>query len=101
MYKLSALDMEDIGFAFTKGPTYCCANCGQVYPEDALQDVWCCGKGYYGDPYSFRGPVCNSCVDFLLEVEGSIKKVGTELHYKSIEELEDLFFLVERSVCHG
>ena len=101
MYKLSALDIEDIGFALVKGPTHHCNNCGQMYPEAALQDVWVTGKGFYGDPYSFRAPVCNACATYLLEVERSIKKVGTELHYKSIEELEDLFFLVERSVYNG
>ena len=101
MYKLSAIDLEDIGFALTKGPTHCCNNCGQMYPEGQLQDVWVRGKGFYGDTYGFRAPVCNSCATYLLEVERSIKKVGTELHFKSIEELEDLFFLVERSVNHA
>ena len=101
MYKLSAFEMEDIGFALTKGPTHYCAHCGQLFPEAALQDVWSRGKGFYGDTYSFRAAVCNTCVDHLLEVEGSIKKVGEELHYKSIEEMEDLFFLSKGSVCHA
>lgn len=101
MYKLSALDREDISFALVKGPTHYCAHCGQRYPEAALQDVWSRGKGFYGDPYSFRSPTCNTCVDFLLEVEGSIKKEKEELHYKSIEEMEDLFFLVGGGVCHA
>ena len=101
MYKLSALDVEDIGFALTKGPTHWCAHCGQMYPEAELQDVWSRGKGYYGDPYGFRAPVCNTCVDHLQFVEGSLKKVGEELHYKLIEELEDLFFLVVGGVCHA
>lgn len=95
MYKLSALDMEDIGFALVKGPTHHCNNCGQMYPEAALQDIWVSGKGYYGNTYSFRAPVCNTCVAHLLFVEGSIKKENGALHYKSIEELEDLFFLVK------
>ena len=95
MYKLSACDAEDIGFALTKGPTRWCAHCGQRYPEGQLQDVWSRGKGFYGDPYSFRAPVCNTCVDHLLCTEGSIKKEGKNLHYKSIEEMEDLFFLVK------
>lgn len=101
MYKLSALDIEDIGFALTKAPTHYCAHCGQRYPEADLQDVWSRGKGFYGDTYSFRAPTCNACATYLLEVERSIKKVGTELHYKSIGELEDLFFLAEGGVCHG
>ena len=101
MYKLSALDMEDIGFALTKGPTHYCAHCGQMYPEAALQEVWSCGKGFYGDPYSFRAPVCNTCVDHLLSVEGSIKKEKEKLHYKSFEEMEDLFFLMDGGVCHA
>ena len=95
MYKLSALDVEDIGFALTKGATHYCAHCGQMFAESALQDVWVRGKGVYGDPYSFRSPTCSACATYLLEVEGSIKKVGAELHFKSIEELEDLFFLVK------
>ena len=95
MYKLSAVELEDISFALIKGPTHYCAHCGQMYPEGQLQDVWSRGKGYYGDTYSFRAPVCNTCVDYLLFVEGSLKKVGEELHYKSIAELEDLFFLPE------
>ena len=95
MYKLSALDMEDIGFALTKGATHYCAHCGQMFAESALQDVWVRGKGAYGDPYSFRAPVCSACVDHLQFVEGSLKKVGEELRFKSIEELEDLFFLVK------
>ena len=74
MYKLSACEAEDIGFALVKGPTHHCNNCGQMYPEAALQDVWVRGKGVYGDPYSFRSPICNTCVDYLLEVEGSIKR---------------------------
>ena len=101
MYKLSALDMEDISFALVKGPTHYCAHCGQMYPEAALQDVWICGKGYYGDPYSFRVPVCNTCVDHLLFVEGSIKKEKEGLRFRSIGELEDLFFLVVGGVCHA
>ena len=101
MYKLSAIDLEDIGFALTKGPTHHCNNCGQMYPEAALQDVWSRGKGFYGDTYGFRAPVCNTCATYLLEVVGSIKKVGTELQYKSIEELEDLFFLSEGGVTHN
>ena len=101
MYKLSAFEMEVISFALVKGPTHYCAHCGQMYPEDALQDVWVRGKGFYGDPYGFRAPVCNTCVDFLLEVEGSIKKVEEELHFKSIEEMEDLFFLSKEGVCHA
>ena len=101
MYKLSAFEMEVISFALVKGPTHYCAHCGQMYPEAALQDVWVRGKGFYGDPYGFRAPVCNTCVDFLLEVEGSIKKVEEELHFKSIEEMEDLFFLSKEGVCHA
>ena len=100
MYKLSALEMEDIGFALTRGATHYCAHCGQMYPEGQLQDVWVRGKGFYGSPYSFRAPICSACADYLVEVEGSIKKVGASLQYKSIEELEDLFFLVG-SVNHG
>ena len=95
MYKLSAVEAEDIGFALTKGPTHCCAHCGQRYPEGQLQDVWSCGKGFYGNPYSFRAPVCNTCVDHLLFEEGSVKKEKGAFYYKSIEELEDLFFLLE------
>ena len=95
MYKLSAVDVEDISFALVKGPTHYCAHCGQMNPEAALHDVWSRGKGYYGDPYSFRAPVCSACVDHLQFVEGSLKKVGEELRFKSIEELEDLFFLVK------
>lgn len=100
MYKLSAFEIEDIGFALVKGPTHHCAHCGQMYPEVQLQDVWVTGKGYYGDTYSFRAPVCNTCVAHLLFVEGSVKKVGDALYYKSVEELEDLFFLPESGVCH-
>lgn len=95
MYKLSALDVEDISFALVKGPTHHCSNCGQMYPEGQLQDVWVRGKSFFGDTYSFRAPICNTCVDHLLYVEGSIKMEKGKLHYKSIEELEDLFFLVK------
>ena len=101
MYKLSDLDREDIGFALVKGPTHYCAHCGQLYPEATLQDVWTRGKGVYGNPYSFRAPVCNTCVDHLMFVEGSIKKEKGALYYKSIEEMEDLFFLPKGGVCHG
>ena len=101
MYKLSALEAEDISFALVKGATHPCAHCGQMYPEGQLQDVWSRGKGFYGDPYSFRAPVCNTCVDFLLSVEGSVKKDEVKLHYKSIEEMEDLFFLSEGGVAHN
>ena len=100
MYKLSALDIEDIGFTLVKGPTHYCAHCGQRFPETALQDVWVRGKGFYGNPYSFRAPVCNTCADHLLFTEGSIKKEGGTLYYKSYEELEDLFFLMDGGVCH-
>ena len=101
MYKLSAVELEDIGFALTQGATHYCHHCGQMFPEAALQDVWVRGKGFYGDPYSFRAPLCNTCVDYLLFTEGSIKKVEGELQYKSIEELEELFFLPEGDVCHA
>ena len=101
MYKLSAFDVEDISFALVKGATHYCAHCGQMYPEGQLQDVWVTGKGFYGDPYSFRNPVCNTCLDFLREVEGSVKAEKGALHYKSIDELEDLFFLSKEGVCHG
>ena len=67
MYKLSASDMEDICFALTKAPTHYCAHCGQRCPKGQLQDVWSRGKGFYGEPYSSRAPICNTCVDFLLE----------------------------------
>ena len=100
MYKLSAIDLEDIGFALTKGPTHCCNNCGQMYPEGQLQDVWSRGKGFYGGSYGFRAPVCNTCADFLLEVEGSIKKENGALYFKSITELEDLFFLPKGGMTH-
>ena len=93
MYKLSAWEVEEISFALAKGPTHHCAHCGQMYPEAALQDVWSRRKGVYGDTYSFRSPVCNSCIDFLLKVEGSIKKENGVFCFKSIDELEDLFFL--------
>ena len=95
MYKLSACDAEDIGFALTKGPTHWCAHCGQRYPKAAFQKVWSLGKGIDGGLYSFWVPVCNTCADHLLFVEGSIKKDEGKLHYKSIEEMEDLFFLSE------
>lgn len=101
MYKLSALETEEISFALTKGPTHWCAHCGQMYPEAALQDVWSCGKGFYGEPYSFRTPICNVCADFLKEVEGSIKKRNGELYFKSAEELEYLCFLSEGGVAHN
>lgn len=101
MYKLSAYDVEDIGFALVKGPTHYCSNCGQMFAEEALQDVWSRGKGFYGNPYSFRAPLCSACATYLLKIEGSIKRVGGELQYKSIEELEDLFFLPEGGVCHA
>ena len=100
MFKLSAVEMEDISFALVKGPTHYCQQCGQMYPEGQLQDVWSRGKGFYGNPYGFRAPVCNTCRDYLLFVEGSVKKIGKELQYKSYEEMEDLFFLPERGVCH-
>lgn len=100
MYKLSAAEVEEIGFALVKGATHYCHSCGQMFPEAALQDVWVHGKGFHGDPYSFRAPLCNVCAD-LLEVEGSIKKVEGELQYKSIDELEDLFFLPKGGVCNA
>ena len=43
----------------------------------------------------------DTCVDHLLFTDGSIKKVREELHYKSIEEMEDLFFLSKGDVCHA
>ena len=101
MYKLSALETEEISFALVKGPTHHCSHCGQMYPETVLQDVWSCGKGFYGEPYSFRAPVCNACVDFLMEVEGSIKKENGTLLFKSITELEELFFLPKGGVAHA
>ena len=102
MYKLSAVEIEEISFALVKGPTHYCSQCGQMFPEDALQDVWVRGKGFYGGSYSFRYPLCNTCLDFLQEVEGSIKKEKQgELYFKSAEELEDLFFLLEGCKAHN
>ena len=93
MYKLSAFDVEDISFALTKGATHYCSHCGQMYPEAVLQDVWSRVKGFYGEPFSSRSPICNTCVDHLLFVEGSIKKENGVLQFKSMQELEEQVFL--------
>ncbi len=59
MYKLSALDMEDISFALVKGPTHYCAHCGQRYPEGQLP-VW-----YELKVGVETGYICHSCMHNL------------------------------------
>ena len=65
MYKLSALEAEDIGFALTKGPTHYCAHCGQR-PSKNTARVW-----YELKVGVETGYICHSC---MLNLKHSLQK---------------------------